>query len=152
MGEIHSLVRIHIGHLRSIFLAIEQPIVNIDGNINRVLEDMVASSVSQNCFADSIELIVDSVRFAITYVVQKCSCKWDPCVGFEGNVITASKLVGLCSGICELVVEGDPREDFEPVLSRVDCVRSNTKVDLRIQQRCRCRRDLIRLGCIDYTD
>ena len=138
VGEIRSLIRVRVCDFRCLSVTVEQPVVDVDCYVNGLLEDASSRGMREDLFADGIELVVDAVRIKSTEVVQKGSRKRVSCGCFDSNVVTTSSLVGFRTSIRKLVVESDPREDFDPVLSREGCIRRDTDLNLRKQQRGRC--------------
>jgi hypothetical protein len=93
--------------------------MQIDGDIDGRRKLPLRSANFEESLPDAIELVVDGVRREVSQVVQQRFCEGIPSSGRDVHVLVAIQLERLSTCICELLIEGDPREDFLDALERM---------------------------------
>ncbi len=60
--------------MRCVAVAVVQPVVNVDRNVDGTREQPVAGCFVKDSIEDAVELIVDRVRVKSTKMIQQRSC------------------------------------------------------------------------------
>ncbi|MFC4988904.1 hypothetical protein, partial [Saliphagus infecundisoli] len=116
---------------RGLFVAVIEPVVNVNSDVDWASEHTIASNSVKGRLADAVDDQFDRVRVEPTQMVEYCSRERISCGCINSNVITAGKLIGFRASIGELVVEGNPSEDSLEVLAWICGVSSDSKLKFR---------------------
>jgi len=77
--------------------------------------------------------IVDGVHREVSQVIQQRFSEGIASSGRDVHMLVTIELEYLRTCVCELLIKGNARENFEKILSRVLATLLNTKIRFRIQ-------------------
>ncbi len=101
--------------------------MKIDGNIDEGGKSALGSEDFEHLLSDAIELVIDGIRREVSQVVQQRFSERIPSSRRYIHLLITVKLERFAARVCELVIEGNTREDFDKILSRVLSARFHTE-------------------------